>query len=539
MKTKLLLLFFTFLIVKSNAQKQVYSFLSFYPTSSIESNFVQFNDKIFFEAPGDGTGREVWTSDGTPDNTFMLKDINIGSGNSIFASLKRSSAILNNNLYFIAKDADSNGEIWKTDGTTNGTVKLTNFLNGRGAKLTTVGAFIFFTLINDDHTLEVWKTDGTINGTLLVKDNLPIAHIVSFQGKCNNTFIFTFESPGTNQCRVWRSDGTSYGTFPITEEVSGNGSGFVTTEGGAIGGGPILTQYIEHNGKLYFVTSNFLFETDGTLKNTKSIANVKGDKQGSVFHSDIIEANNNLYLMFFRLETNNISILKFDLVNNSINSVYENTSSHYFSPSNFMKVDDSLLFTSSNSTGNTSLVLLNLANNEVSNIKDLTSAGDLVIRSGYLPYYISSIFKINKDEYFVYIARDKNNKRKGWILNNTLGTIENVSILDNILEPIVYKDYLYYAKDNKLWKYSNNLSTIDVTHKKAIVFYPNPSSDLMQLNVDNSNEVENISVFDLNGKLLQTLSNSSQIDISSLSKGIYTAQIKWNGTLINKKIIKN
>jgi len=536
MKTKLLLFFFTFLIIKANAQQEIYSFLG-YPSSTLESTTVHFKDKLFFEAYTSGTGREVWISDGTSANTTILKDINIGTGSSLKSSLKRSSAILNNRLYFIAKDGDAEAEIWTTDGTTDGTIKLTSFLNGRETNLTTVGAFVFFTIKNDDDTLEVWKTDGTTMGTIFI-DRLPAWSKTSFQGKCNNTFIFTFQPYGTNLSRVWRSDGTSTGTFPITEEVDGNGSGLAYGDGSAVGGLGILTQYIEHNNKLYFVTRNSLFETDGTLENTKSVARINNYENISLFFSDIIEVNNNLYLMFLT-KTHNISILKFDSATNEINSVYENTSSNYFSPSNFLKTNSSLLFTSSNSAGNTSLVSLNLANNVVSNVAELTLASDNEMRSNF-SYYINSLIQINQDEYFIHTARDKNNKRKGWILNNKLQTVENVSDLDGILEPVIYKDYLYYAKDNKLWKYVNNLSTPLFENKSSLVFYPNPSKDFINVQTENDNQIESIQIFDLNGRLVndKTDFNTNKIDISKLNQGSYLLKAKVDGTVISKKIIK-
>lgn len=539
MKTKLLLFFFTFLIINANAQQEVYSFLG-YPSSTLESTTVQFKDKFFFEAYASDTGREVWSSDGTSANTAILKDINNGTGSSIRTSLKRTSAILNNKLYFIVKDGDEdvNAEIWTTDGTADGTRKFTSFLNGRETNLTTVGAFVFFTIKNDDDTLEVWKTDGTTKGTLFIA-SLPARNKVTFQGKCNNTFIFTFQSEGSNNLsRVWRSDGTSAGTFPITDEVDGNGSGLAYGNGSTIGGIGILTQYIEHNNKLYFVTRDSLFETDGTLESTKSVAKISNYKNISLFFSDIIEANNNLYLMFVT-KTNDISILKFDSVSNDINSVYENTSSYYFSPSNFFKIDSSLLFTSSNSAGNTSLVSLNLSNNVVSNVAELTLASDIERRSNF-PYYINSIMKINADEYFIQTARDKNNKRKGWILNNKLQVTENVSDLDGILEPVVYKDYLYYAKDNKLWKYSSNLSTPLIENKSSLVFYPNPSSDFINIKTENENQIENVQIFDLNGQLVndKTDFNANKIDLSKLNQGAYILKAKINGSVISQKIIK-
>ena len=534
MKRKLLLLFLTLLFIEAKAQQEIYNF-----TPGGAGNCIQFNDKIFLTGYQQSTGGEVWQSDGTAANTTLVKDIYPGTGNGISRSLALNAAILNNKLYFLAKDENSLGEIWKTDGTESGTEKITNFINGRVLKLTTVGNVIYFLLKKDNEKLEVWKTDGTTIGTVLVKDNLSIWNSPSFEGKCNNTFIFSFQPPSTNNSRVWRSDGTTEGTFPITGEFDGNGSGYLDGTGGT----SMLTQFIEANGKLYFTTRYFLFETDGTLENTKNVATVRS--LGNLVHyDDVIVVNNDLYLMFFTIKkssssSNNLVILKYNIVNKTITTVYEKNANEYFFASNLVNIGNSLIFTTSNQTAGTELVSLSLTDNTVVNIKELSASNDLTLPVTNLANTNGSIIKINDEENLILSGIDKNYIRKGWIFNSSTQTVQNISALNDIRNPFIYKDFLYYSKDNRFWKYANNLSTIDVTQKKAIVFYPNPSSDFMQLNVDSSNEVENISVFDLNGKLLQTLSNSSQIDISSLPKGIYTAQIKWNGTLINKKIIKN
>ncbi|KLT70240.1 T9SS type A sorting domain-containing protein [Flavobacterium sp. ABG] len=531
MKRKLLLLLLTFMCIGAHAQQEIYSFTSAHP-----GGFVQFNDKIFFGGNQESTGKEVWQSDGTTSNTNLLKDINPGIGNGLVGVLKQSSSVLNNKLYFLSKDENSLGEIWKTDGTENGTEKVTNFINGRVSKLTTVGNLIYFLLKKEDDKLEVWKTDGTTVGTVLVKDNLPIWNRPSFEGSCNNTFVFVFQPFGTNNSRVWRSNGTTEGTFPITEEYDGNGSGFNNGAGGT----PILTQFIESNGKLYFATRYFLFETDGTLENTKNVARVRN--QGDlVQYDDIIAVNNDLYLMFFTATgfSNNLVILKYNTLDKTITTIYEKNTNDYFFASNLVKIDNSLIFTTSNATAGTELVSLNLTDNTVSNIKQLAAPTDLTTPHFFDEVAVGSIMKIKNNEYFILSGLDKNDARKGWIFNSSTQTVQNISALENILQPFVYKENLYYSKNFKFWKYANNLSTIDFDKKHSISFYPNPSSDIMQLNVENSNEIENISVFDLNGRLLQTLSNSSQIDISKLPKGIYSAQIKRNGTLINKKIIKN
>ncbi len=227
--------------------------------SSSPSGFVEFNQKIFFVATTDTYGREIWVTDGSESASYLLKDINPGNNSSIQALFSETSVIINNTLYFVANDGNSNGELWKTDGTTEGTEKVTNFLNLNITKLTLVGDQFYF-LIKDADTLEVWVSDGTEIGTKMIKGNIPIWNTPSFQGKCNHTFIFTFQPYGSNDSRVWRSDGTSTGTFPITNEIDGNGAG--------PGGTSALTQYIEYKNELYFMSRHYLHKTDGTLENT-------------------------------------------------------------------------------------------------------------------------------------------------------------------------------------------------------------------------------------------------------------------------------
>ncbi|UUW11524.1 T9SS type A sorting domain-containing protein [Flavobacterium plurextorum] len=535
MKTKLLLFFFIFLFTEVNAQQEIYNFSPGTPMSS-----VHFNKKFFFEGYETGTGKEIWQSDGTTSNTSLLKDINVGSGNSTVANLKQTSTILNDDLYFIAKDVDSNGEIWKINGKTEVPEKITTFLNGRVTRLTTVGNTIFFIIRNVDNTIELWKTDGTAVGTVMIKNDFSIWNRVSFQGKCNNTFIFTFQPQGSNNSRVWRSDGTSGGTFPITEEIDGNGSGKSTEGGSTNGGTSILSQYIEYKNKLYFVSRFFLFETDGTLANTKSVGNTKNKDSKLVDFSDIIEVNGSFYLMFFTSSINNLTLLKFNSESHDIFPIYDKTSMQYFFPSNFVKTENSLLFSSFNSTGGTSLVSMDLSTNVVSNVKELSLANDLERPVIFRDINRGGILKINKDEYFIMNSREKNTERKGWILNNTLQTTENISSLDNILEPFAYNDYLYYSKDNKLYKFAKNLSTVSVDQRKSLNLYPNPSKNFVNFYTEDYSEIEDIQIFDLNGRLVSGRSdlNGDKIDISNLHQGTYILKAKINGAEITKKIIK-
>ncbi|WET03702.1 T9SS type A sorting domain-containing protein [Flavobacterium sp. YJ01] len=523
MKTKLLLIFLLFLTIQINAQQLIYDFIS------TPSTFKIFNDKIIFYGNQEDTGRELWLSDGTNSTTKILKDIYPGTEQSV----KSGSAILNNKFYFMARDESSEGEIWETDGTDSGTKKITNFINGRTFKLTTVGDRIFFLVRLDTNKFQIWKTDGTTSGTVFIKEISDYWNNSTYEGNCNNTFIFTIQPASTMNSRVWRSDGTADGTYPITQQMDGNGS----DSGGTAG----FTQYIVHNNKLYFVTRYFLYETDGTLENTKNIGNVWNAQNNIVNHSNVIEANNELYFMFYSSDLNKLSIWKFDNVAKNLSEIYVNSSNKYFTPSNFSKTDDSLLFFGSNTSGNTSLLSLNLNDYSVTDLKELAN-NDLQRPDFFFVsiYDIATIYKIRQDEYFISSGVNDKFLRKGWIFNKTLNRAENINTLDNITQAIVFKDNLYYGKDSKFWKYSNDLSTPIFGNKSPLVFFPNPSINFINIKAENNNQVESVQVFDLNGRLVTNTSDfaNDKIDVSKLSPGTYVLKAKVDGREVSKKIIK-
>jgi hypothetical protein len=71
--------------------------------------------------------------------------------------------------------------------------------------------------------------------------------------------------------------------------------------------------------------------------------------------------------------------------------------------------------------------------------------------------------------------------------------------------------------------------------------YPNPASDFLTISSNKvaKSKIDEISVLDINGKLLNTVSNESHvIDIRELSPGIYFVHISTNEQTITKKFIK-
>lgn len=418
--------------------------------SSSPSDFIEFNQKLYFEATSESTGREIWISNGNENESYLLKDINPGNNNGIQTSFSEASVIINNTLYFIAKDRVSNGEIWKTDGTTEGTEKVTNFLNFNISKLTLIDEHFYFLTKNND-SLQVWISDGSEEGTKIVKENLPIWDTPTFQGKCNNTFIFTFQPYGTNDSRVWRSDGTLAGTYPITEEIDGNGAG--------PGGTSALTQYIEFNNELYFVSRRYLHKTDGTLANTVQITTLQSAATRLVDFADVIEVDGKLYFSFFEADFNRLAIWESDGTASGSNKIYDKFGSRYFMTSNLIGKDGSLIFCGVNNTGGTALIDLSLADYSINYIKELQES----IETPFIfieKFDVCFLRKINENKIFC-SSPAGNYQRKGWVSSLTEETTNNYEALDNVSSIFNFEGSIFFSniaesKGYELWKSDPN-----------------------------------------------------------------------------------
>jgi ELWxxDGT repeat protein len=75
-------------------------------------------------------------------------------------------------LYFRADDGNSGFELWKSDGTEAGTVRVKDISGGSlsPSDLTNVGGTIYFSANEGTSGYELWKSDGTEAGTVRVKD---------------------------------------------------------------------------------------------------------------------------------------------------------------------------------------------------------------------------------------------------------------------------------------------------------------------------------------------------------------------------------
>jgi ELWxxDGT repeat protein len=123
------------------------------------SKLTEVGGIIFFVAHTPTTGHELWKSDGTEAGTVRVKGIRLGGRSSYLRYLTN----VNGTLYFSANDGIHGEELWTSDGTEAGTVMVADLAEGSGGSnpglFTEVAGKLFFPATDDVHGRELWVAD--------------------------------------------------------------------------------------------------------------------------------------------------------------------------------------------------------------------------------------------------------------------------------------------------------------------------------------------------------------------------------------------
>jgi ELWxxDGT repeat protein len=275
------------------------------------------NGTLFFSAADPAHGFELWKSDGTPAGTVLVKDINPGSGWSNPANLTN----VNGTLFFTASDGTSGTQLWKSDGTAAGTVLIKDInpnsspadIHATPHDLTNVNGTLFLAADDAKSGEELWKSDGTSKGTVMVKDIYSGSTTISGHGdyghshdqfpnssspsglvNVNGTLYFSAYDGKTGR-ELWKSDGTSKGTVLVKDIYSGTTSfnGLSLTNSSDPAG------LINLNGTLFFtavdgVHGRELWTSAGTAAGTILVKDINPGGAGSNA-SNLTNANGSLY----------------------------------------------------------------------------------------------------------------------------------------------------------------------------------------------------------------------------------------------------
>jgi ELWxxDGT repeat protein len=311
------------------------------------SQLIEVNSQTFFVASNQTYGEDLWKTDGTKENTFLVKDIN-----KIGSSEVTNLTSFNNELYFSANDGFFGQELWKTDGTEAGTVMIKNIQKAFGqgsypSNFTIFNNELYFTATDYyiNGNFQLWKTDGTETGTIKVYDagGTKITDLLVANNK------LYLKKGGLAEYNVFTNTVTSItvdNEYPVISELNSfdNGLYFITTinySGQNIrlyrlddAGNVILLQEFTQpqygdidlynltqiGSEVYFsITTDFnsgddsdvLWKTDGTNKGTSIIKSFDWTRYLSGSNiSNFIEYKNELY--FNAGSQNNYTLWKSD-----------------------------------------------------------------------------------------------------------------------------------------------------------------------------------------------------------------------------------
>lgn len=232
---------------------------------SMPSELTALGGKVYFSAKGGGKGRELWSSDGTSAGTVRVRDIRPGTA----GASPWNMAAINGLLYFSADDGIHGRELWVSDGTGLGT-RLVKDINPNGDStpfhFTEFNGLVYFPADDGTSGRELWRTDGTNAGTRRVKDIEPGAgdssptSLVALPDK----LVFARQQCPTPACfsTLYRTDGTSAGTKPLRDVNGDLVSGQISW---AVAAGPRM---------FFSFDETELWRSNGTSAKTRTLGDI-------------------------------------------------------------------------------------------------------------------------------------------------------------------------------------------------------------------------------------------------------------------------
>ncbi|PXY42230.1 hypothetical protein DMB65_03085 [Flavobacterium cheongpyeongense] len=493
--------------------------------SSTPTNLFDFNGTLFFRATNGTNGVELWKSDGTDDGTVMVKDINTTTSAASNSNAANFTAF-NNQIYFTASNGTTaNGsELWKTDGTSAGTVMVKDINAGTANSNPQL-----FTIINPTTMLfsatdgvggvELWKTDGTESGTLNVIDQPGTGNSISWIENLNGNAILSQLVVTTTGRELYKYDATSTNSSLILDIYAGISHGVATT-------------YLKNGNIIYFQgnsgTTGFeLWKTDGATVETSLVKDINPGTTGSA----PTRFTNSGNITFFRANgPNGVELWKTDGTEAGTTEVVDiNPGTGSSTPDQIQSVNGILYFFASDDGINYDFYKYD--NNTLTKLVDFNT-----ITSSATVDYI----ELNGIIYFT-ADSDKDGLRELWQTDGTPSGTVAISGATNVSNLTKAGNKLFFAATGtdgqELFTYTPpTLSVKDQDKLETVSIYPNPSDGNFFIN-NADNETIQYEVFDVLGKKQaagKTNNNSLHLNLKT---GLYILKLTKNRQTSTTKII--
>lgn len=317
----------------------------------------------------DSDGRELWKSDGTESGTVKVKDIDPGRSSSTPHQFMPVGSTL-----FFAATTSAGKELWKSDGTESGTVMVKDIYaesgNADPMMITAVGSTLYFTAKSSGNGRELWVSDGSSSGTFMLKDiysgandsNVNTGDFAILDGE----LYFSAQS-GDYGTELWKSDGTSSGTVMVKDIVADSGSSnpsnlFVFDD---------LLYFSADDG-----TNGYeLWQSDGSETGTALFKNINAGGSSSSNPNEFFIFDDELY---FRATTDTYGneLWKTDGSYTGTVQVKDiNPDSAWSSPGSFIIMDEKLYFTATTADDGQELWVTDGTSSGTVQVKDINDSG--------------------------------------------------------------------------------------------------------------------------------------------------------------------
>ncbi|MEO6328523.1 MAG: T9SS type A sorting domain-containing protein [Ginsengibacter sp.] len=172
--------------------------------------------------------------------------------------------------------ATASDSLWKTDGTSAGTVKYINNVAITPGDRLVFANKIYFPGVDAANGEELWVTDGT-TATLVADIETGIGSSSPEDLTLFNNTIYFFATTAADGTELWKSDGTP-GNAVMVKDINPTGNSHDNT----------YTSFFENNGILYFAATNGidgveLWKTDGTGPGTVMVSNINPSGSSNPF----------------------------------------------------------------------------------------------------------------------------------------------------------------------------------------------------------------------------------------------------------------
>lgn len=468
-------------------------------------------------------GIEPWISVGTTEGTKMIKDIYPGTGSSLI-----SSSVFTNDsfVFFVAQESNRNG-LWRTDGTAEGTIFLHKFEYTIPEKhyneLCFHNGLLYFNSA-DNFRNRLWSTDGTVSGTKEV-------HVFNDSGMYNkislnswNDQLYIFASDREHGIELWTSDGTDAGTQLLKDIYPGTMGSVMYQRSKMLPAGDLLF----FSARSSDVEGYELFCTDGTSAGTRLFKDINKSPFFSSYPG--LTTGTGDYLFFNTLNDSSfVWITDGSLVNTKplFKSNADGGINNYIY-SVFPYNNQYLMYYYNTNVGTE----LYLCDNQFDNIKLIKDINPELQNS----YMKDKVFVHNNKAYFLAA-----NSMLGVDIWTTDGTFNNTTVYQEFIETVGSEDIIQWNDriffigsvdpniGAELYELDLNKNTgITSASADKINIYPNPGHPGSNLNID----VEDGTVirwYNTSGQMVyENRCYNSKTEVPSITRGIYTIELKTN-----------